>query len=206
MASKDKPGRGGKREGAGRKAGSGPYGEATKVMRVPGSKVTLIKTWLQQWQELNADNERNEQHAIDRDVGFKPIKPVSELALPVFSHKVIAGFPSPADDNQEETIDLNEAFVPCAKTSFVVRVQGDSMQQAGILPGDQLVIDRSITPVSGNIVIASVNGDLTLKRLIKQAGQIWLYPENPAYQPIAVAEETELVIWGVVVSVLRKLI
>lgn len=206
MASKDKPGRGGKREGAGRKAGSGPYGEATKVMRVPESKVTLIKTWLQQWQEPNASIEGNEQHAIDREAGFKPIKPVSELALPVFSHKVIAGFPSPADDNQEETIDLNEAFVPCAQTSFVVRVQGDSMQQAGILPGDQLVIDRSITPVSGNIVIASVNGDLTLKRLIKKAGQIWLYPENPAYQPIAVAEESELVIWGVVVSVLRKLI
>ncbi|AEG31611.1 LexA family protein [Thiomicrospira cyclica] len=200
MASKDKSGRGGKREGAGRKAGSGPYGEATKVMRVPGSKVTLIKTWLQQWQEPC------ERHTFDLEPGFKGVNPITELALPVFSHKVIAGFPSPADDNQEETIDLNEVFVPHTKTSFVVRVQGDSMQQAGILPGDQLVIDRSITPVSGNIVIASVNGDLTLKRLIKQAGQIWLYPENPAYQPIAVAEETELVIWGVVVSVLRKLI
>ncbi|AHF01189.1 peptidase S24 [Thiomicrospira aerophila AL3] len=190
-----KSGHGGKRAGAGRKAGSGPFGEATKVMRVPASKVTLIKSWLHSLYDPSAASISD----------WQLVDPSSKIALPVFSHKVIAGFPSPADDNLEETIDLNEAFVPSVNTSFVVRVQGDSMLEAGILPGDQLVIDRSIEPVSGKIVVASVDGDLTLKRLIKQKDKLWLYPENSQYQPIAVHENTELVIWGVVVSVLRKL-
>ncbi len=188
-------GRGGKRAGAGRKTGSGPFGESTKVMRVPESKVTLIKSWLH----------RLYDPSVASIADWQLVDPTSKIALSVFSHKVIAGFPSPADDNLEETIDLNEAFVPSVNTSFVVRVQGDSMLEAGILPGDQLVIDRSIEPVSGKIVVASVDGDLTLKRLIKQQDKIWLYPENSQYQPIAVHENTELVIWGVVVSVLRKL-
>ncbi|SFR49673.1 LexA family transcriptional regulator [Thiomicrospira sp. ALE5] len=196
MTKSVKSAHGGKRQGAGRKAGSGPFGEPTKVMRVPVSKVSMMKAWLHQLYEPSVTS-----------VGeWQLVNPVSKVMLPVFSHKVIAGFPSPADDNQEDTIDLNETFAPSTQTSFIVRVQGDSMIEAGILPGDQLVIDRSIEPVSGKIVVASIDGDLTLKRLIKKEGKMWLYPENKHYQPIVVAEESELVIWGVVVSVLRKLI
>lgn len=188
-------GHGGKRQGAGRKPGRGPHGEPTKVMRIPLSKVTLIKQWLDQ------------RHTTITSLpeGFKTIHAEQSIDLPLFSHKIAAGFPSPADDNLEETIDLNAAFVQSANTSFVVRVQGDSMKNAGILHGDQLVVDRSIEPTSGKIVIASIDGDLTVKRLERRANKVWLYPDNPAFQPIEIGEESELIIWGVVVSVLRKL-
>jgi len=188
-------GHGGKRQGAGRKPGMGPYGEPTKVMRIPMSKVTLVKQWLDQCHTT----------LLDIPNGFKTIRAEQAIDLPLFSHKIAAGFPSPADDNLEETIDLNAAFVRNANTSFVVRVQGDSMKNAGILHGDQLVVDRSIEPTSGKIVIASIDGDLTVKRLQRIADKVWLYPDNPAFQPIEIREESELMIWGVVVSVLRKL-
>ncbi|MCD2452799.1 translesion error-prone DNA polymerase V autoproteolytic subunit [Methylicorpusculum oleiharenae] len=125
------------------------------------------------------------------------------MALPLFSGKVAAGFPSPADDYVEKTLDLNELLVQKPAATFFVRAEGESMLGAGIHPNDILVVDRSIEPVPGKIVICALNGELVVKRLKRQAGRWLLGSENPAYRDIVLYEELEMVIWGVVTSVIH---
>jgi DNA polymerase V len=127
------------------------------------------------------------------------------LALPLFNGKVAAGFPSPADDYVEKTLDLNELLVQKPAATFFVRAQGQSMLGAGIHPNDILVVDRSIEPVPGKIVICALNGELTVKRLDRHHGQWQLKAENPDYPDITLFEELELVIWGVVTTVIHPL-
>jgi DNA polymerase V len=103
------------------------------------------------------------------------------LALPLFNGKVAAGFPSPADDYVEKNLDLNELLVQKPAATFFVRAQGESMLGAGIHPNDILVVDRSIEPVSGKIVICALNGELTVKRLECDNGQWQLNADNSAY-------------------------
>lgn len=198
---------GGKRPGAGRKTPASPYGEKTKVMRIPESKVTLVKDWLHSQAQKQ---DKNPQHPVEPLPQFKNaevyrLEKRTALELGVYSHKVIAGFPSPADDNLEDAIDLNEHFIQKPDTTFLVKVQGDSMKNAGIHQGDMLAVDRSLTPTDGKIVIAAIDGEMTIKRLSIKSTGTWLMPENDDYDPIPVRESSELVIWGVVVSVLRKL-
>jgi DNA polymerase V len=185
---------GGKRSGAGRKTPASPYGEKTKVMRIPESKVTLVKDWL-----------KSQAGAGDAARSVYRLEAKSHVSLNLYSHKVVAGFPSPADDNLEDSIDLNEHFVKKPDTSFLVKVQGDSMKNAGIHHGDMLVVDRSLNPTDQSIVIAALDGELTVKRLSIKSTGTWLVPENDDYNPIPVREESDLTIWGVVVSVLRSL-
>jgi DNA polymerase V len=125
--------------------------------------------------------------------------------LPLFSGKVAAGFPSPADDYVEKTLDLNELLVQNPAATFFVRAQGESMLGAGIHPNDILVVDRSIEPVPGKIVICALNGELTVKRLERDNEQWQLKAENPAYADVAIHEELEMVIWGVVTNVIHPL-
>ena len=127
------------------------------------------------------------------------------LPLPLFSGKVAAGFPSPADDYVEKSLDLNELLVQKPAATFFVRAQGESMLGAGIHPNDILVMDRSLEPVPGKIVICALNGELTVKRLERGNGQWQLKAENPAYADIIIHEELELVIWGVVTNVIHAL-
>lgn len=127
------------------------------------------------------------------------------LALPLFTGKVAAGFPSPADDYVEKTLDLNELLVQKPAATFFVRAQGESMLGAGIHPNDILVVDRSIEPVPGKIVICALNGELTVKRL-ERDGELWkLKAENSAYTDIAIHEGLDMVIWGVVTNVIHPL-
>lgn len=126
-------------------------------------------------------------------------------ALPLYAGKVAAGFPSPADDYVEKTLDLNELLVQKPAATFFVRAQGESMLDAGIHPNDILVVDRSLEPVPGKIVICALNGELTVKRLTRQAGQWLLAAENPTYPDLVVQEEIDLVIWGVVTAVIHAL-
>ncbi len=121
-----------------------------------------------------------------------------------FAHRIAAGFPSPASDYLEAGLDLNEYLVPNKAASFMFTVSGDSMAGAGIMDGDKVVVDRSVTPVHGKIVIAVVNAEYTLKRLINFNGLLELRAENAAYRTIKMEEGTELEIWGVVVGVVRK--
>jgi DNA polymerase V len=124
---------------------------------------------------------------------------------PLYLERISAGFPSPADDYIEAALDLNTYLVRNPAATFMVRVSGDSMTGAGIRDGDILVVDRSEEPVPGKIVVAVLDGELTVKRLVRKDGQILLAPENPLYRPIAVAAEQDLHVWGVVSAVVRRL-
>jgi len=125
---------------------------------------------------------------------------------PMFLDSVSAGFPSPATDYMENKLDLNEYLVKHPAATFIVKASGPSMIEAGILSGDLLVVDRSITPNSENIVIASVFGDLTVKKLRKKGSSLFLVSANNEYSSIEVKEEMECFIWGVVTYVIHKAI
>lgn len=120
------------------------------------------------------------------------------------SHRISAGFPSPAGDYAEDGLDLNDYLVRNKPASFMFTVKGDSMMNAGIVEGDKVIVDRSVNAKSKDIVVAVVNGEYTIKRLYKTAIKVELRPENPAYQPIVFKEGSELEIWGVVVGVVRR--
>jgi DNA polymerase V len=129
----------------------------------------------------------------------------SGQATPLYLERISAGFPSPADDYIETALDLNTYLIRNPAATFMVRVSGDSMTGAGISDGDILVVDRSEEPANGKIVVAVLDGELTVKRLVRKDGQILLAPENPRYRPIAVAAEQDLHIWGVVSGVVRRI-
>lgn len=127
----------------------------------------------------------------------------SKLAVSVLTCSVPAGFPSPADDHIEGKLDLNEHLVRRPAATFFVRASGESMKDAGIFDGDLLVIDRSITAKSDDIVIASIHGELTVKRL-QQAAYDWLLvPANPQF-PIIKLDDNDAEIWGVVTHSIRR--
>ena len=128
----------------------------------------------------------------------------TKVVRPLFSCGVSAGFPSPADDYIDRMLDLNELLVQNPAATFFVRVAGDSMTGAGINHDDLLVVDRSLEPISGKIVIAVLNGELTVKRLLKNEKSCELVAENPKYSPIELTEESECEVWGVVTSVIHQ--
>ena len=121
----------------------------------------------------------------------------TKLKLPLVTSPVQAGFPSPAEEYLGDKLDLTELIVKNPSSTFYARVQGDSMIDAGIMPGDILSVDRSIEPVHGKIVIAFVNGEMTVKELSTRFG-MKLLPANDKYSPITITGEMELNIWGVV--------
>ena len=129
----------------------------------------------------------------------------SAAPLRLLLHRMSAGFPSPAADDTEDSLDLNEYLVRHKPATFMFNVRGDSMRGASIEDGDKVVVDRSLQARHNDIVIAVVEGDYTIKRLRYRHGQPELWPENPAYTPITFAEGAELEIWGVVVGVVRRI-
>ncbi len=131
--------------------------------------------------------------------------PDTQVWLDVCSWKVAAGFPSPAADHTRKRIDLNEHLIRNKEATFIFRVKGDSMSGIGIYEGDELLVDRSIEAKHGNIVLAVLNNDYTVKRLYRRGGVVKLIAENPLYPPIVVKDGEELVIWGVVTRNLHKL-
>jgi DNA polymerase V len=123
----------------------------------------------------------------------------------LFEAEVPAGFPSPAADYEEDKLDLNRHLVRNPAATFFVRVSGDSMVGAGIYNGDLLVVDRSLEPKDGNVVIAVINGELTVKRIRIRKGKIMLEPENKNYPCQEITEDSEFEIWGVVTNAIHKL-
>lgn len=168
--------KGGKRSGAGRPEGTGKFGSPTKAIRIPFSEIENVMRCI--------------QHKFYR--------------LPFYQESISAGFPSPAQNDVEETLDLNELLIQHPSATFFLRVSGTSMIKAGIHNDDILVVDRSLEPVHGKIVIASVNGELTVKRLHRSGSKLQLVAENDAYAPIDITEEMDLRIWGVVTSVIHS--
>ncbi|MCS5592419.1 MAG: translesion error-prone DNA polymerase V autoproteolytic subunit [Gammaproteobacteria bacterium] len=185
---------GGARSGAGRKKNSGSFKEETKVLRVPLSLVDSIQDSLKVYRSrLKSDIEL-----------LLPQGSPEDVAIPIFSSRVQAGFPSPADDYLEDALDLNKYLIQHKEATFFVRAQGDSMLGAGIHSGDILVVDKSLRAISGKIVIAVVDGDFTVKRLHKYGGKITLKAENDAFDDIKITGNSELIIWGVVTSVIHR--
>lgn len=128
----------------------------------------------------------------------------AELGLPLYLATVPAGFPSPAEDYIDRKLDLNEHLVRHPAATFFVRVDGDSMRDAGVASGDILVVDRAVEARDGRIVIAALDGELTVKRLGRRNGRPLLVPENPDYAPVEVAPEASFEIWGVVTYIIHK--
>ena len=133
-----------------------------------------------------------------------PFEKRTSLKLPLVSASVEAGFPSPADNHLERGIDLNEELIRNPAATFYVRVKGESMRDAGIHPGDILIIDRSVTPADRQIVVAMIDGEFTVKRFRKRNAKITLEAENPAFQPIEIGENQELTIWGAVTYIIHQ--
>jgi DNA polymerase V len=169
---------GGKRGGAGRPKGSNKYGESTYPLRVPLSRIEEVKTYL----------------AVNRN----------KYSLPLFSSTVRAGVPETVDDHVEQYIDLNSYVVKHPDATFLVRASGDSMINAGIHDNDMLIVDKSLPPTSGKIIIAAVNNELTVKRFMLIDGTIQLQAANKNYPPINIRDEDGLIILGVVTHVIHQ--
>lgn len=175
-SSKVTPIHGGRRPGAGRPKGSGKFGEETERVRIPQSMVGDVM-----------------QFVATR--GFK---------LPLYAATVQAGSPAYAEDYIDRRMDLNSHLVRKPEETFLVRAAGDSMIDANIRDGDLLVVDRALPAKHGKIVVAAVEGALTVKFLINKQGRTYLMPANPEYTPIPVNPETGVTIWGVVTSSVRE--
>lgn len=124
--------------------------------------------------------------------------------IPLFFSPVPAGFPGVAEERIESTLDLNEYCIKHPAATFYVKSSGLSMIGVGIGDDDILVVDRSLEPRNNSIVIAVVNGEFTVKRILKRKGQVSLMPENPLYSPIVITEEIDFEVWGVVTHVIKK--
>lgn len=130
---------------------------------------------------------------------------LSRLKIPMFLERVSAGFPSPAEDYVEKTIDLNELCIQHPAATFFVRVQGESMIEGGIFPNDVLVVDRSLRAKHGDIVIASLESEMTVKELHLKPPPVRLLPRNSAYKPIIIEGDMVMEVFGVVTNVIRSL-
>jgi len=128
----------------------------------------------------------------------------TQINTPVFLDKISAGFPSPATDYMENKLDLNEYLIKHPAATFIVKASGSSMVNADIYSGDLLIVDRSVTPKSNNIVIASIFGDLAVKKLKKKEKSFFLVSANEEYPNIEVKEEMECFIWGVVTYIIHE--
>lgn len=126
------------------------------------------------------------------------------MKLQLFLNPVPAGFPSPAADYIDKSIDLNEVLIKNKPATFLVKALGDSMIGAGIFSGDILIVDKSITPANKNIVVAILNGEFTVKRFIKEKNKILLRPENSKYKDFEINLEDDFKIWGVVTFVIHN--
>ncbi|EXW54250.1 peptidase S24-like family protein [Acinetobacter baumannii 44467_7] len=193
---------GGARENAGRKA---QFNEPTKVIRVPESQVNFIKNWL-----LN-NVKTNNQTDFTSKLKIQQVHPNNDKIyhIPLATERVAAGFPSPAQDDIEQALDLNEYLIRNENATFIVKANSLSMLDAGIDIDDPLIVDRSIPAKSGDIVIALIDNDFTVKRLMIDTQfpppKVWLKAENPDYQNIYIEEGQELVIWGVVTYNLKRM-
>lgn len=186
----------------GRKA---QFNEPTKVIRVPESQVNFIKNWL--LNNVKTDNQTD----FTSKLKIQQVHPNNDKIyhIPLATERVAAGFPSPAQDDIEQALDLNEYLIRNENATFIVKANSLSMLDAGIDIDDPLIVDRSIPAKSGDIVIALIDNDFTVKRLMIdtqfQPPKVWLKAENPDYQNIYIEEGQELVIWGVVTYNLKRM-
>ncbi len=189
---------GGRRLGAGRKPGNS-MAQPTTVIRVPVNIAEIIKNFVS---TLKGKHLLQGQTCVIDLIKFTQAK--QRITLPLYTSKVAAGFPSPADDYVEQQLNPNDYLVENNTTTFFVRVKGDSMIEAGIFDNDVLVIDRSKTQQTGDIVLAVLDGEFTVKTLDWSKKSVKLIPANQSYPVIEVKKGQSLEIWGVVTGSMRK--
>ncbi|MDM1328929.1 translesion error-prone DNA polymerase V autoproteolytic subunit [Acinetobacter indicus] len=180
---------GGRREGAGRKP---KPDQATKVIRVPEARIADIKAFLKA---------KPKEHEIQN---IRQLDPVTHVEIPLATERVQAGFPSPAQDYIDKKLDLNEHLIKNETATFIVRVNSQSMLNVGIDINDELIVDRSIEAKHRDIVIALVDNEFTVKRLIMDAMGCWLKSENADYPDIHPLEGQQFEIWGVVTKLIKN--
>lgn len=138
-----------------------------------------------------------------KNIEFYSAETASALALP-FAEAISAGFPSPAADYLEMSLDLNKELVSNPSATFYGRVKGSSMIDAGIHDGDILVIDKSLEPANNRKAVCFIDGQFTLKTLKVVKGEVWLKPENEKYPPIKVTPDNDFMVWGIVTHIIHK--
>jgi DNA polymerase V len=189
---------GGRRPGAGRKPGNN-MAQPTTVIRVPINTAEAIKDFIS---TLKRKHTLQGQAGVVDLIQFTQAK--QRVILPLYTSKVAAGFPSPADDHVEQRLNPSDYLVENDTATFFVRVKGDSMIEAGIFDNDVLVIDRSRTQQTGDIVLAVLDGEFTVKTLGWSRKSVKLIPANRNYPVIEIKKGQSLEIWGVVTGSMRK--
>lgn len=135
---------------------------------------------------------------------FFVVDATTALDLPFAPGGVSAGFPSPADDFLEQTLDFNKEFIKNPSATFYAKVKGNSMKDVGIDNGDVLVIDKSLEPKNNDIAVCFLDGEFTVKTILIEKDVVWLVAQNEEYKPIKVTSENELTIWGIVINVIKS--
>ncbi|WP_171530311.1 LexA family protein [Acinetobacter defluvii] len=170
--------------------------EDTEIVRVPKSQVNEVKQYL---------NNKAQKHKIREVASISIFECKTSASIPLAQSKIAAGLPSPVQDYTEQSIDFNEYLIRNPNTTFVVKVASLSMLGAGIDVDDDLIVDRSIPAKNRNIVVALVDNDFTVKRLMMDGEKKWLQAENPEFPDIHFNDGQEMVIWGVVTRVIKNL-
>ena len=173
--------------------GGRPRGAPTTVVRMPLPIASLARRLAQ-----------GTLRAADIN-GFIDVETRTSLTIPLVGAGAACGFPSPADDHLDRPLDFNELLVQNPAATFALRINGESMTGAGLFPGDIAVVDRSLTPTNGCIVLALIDGEFTIKRYRLAAGAIILEAENPAFPNIEISAEAGLEVWGVLKHAIRML-
>lgn len=226
---KRQTGRGGRREGAGRPKGDSRLysfrapAQLAKGIEAQANKTEFIRTSIEH--ELNAraasgreglpasacavPDSRNADAcaAGGRWLGETvPAFKLAPLELPFFDIRIVAGFPVPLDnDEKSQDIDILRLLCPHPESSYLIRVNGDSMIDAGIISGDIVIVDKSRrTPEAREIAVCELNGEYTLKHLVEENGQAWLVPANPDYPRIAITDGDSFSVWGTVTYIIHK--
>ena len=172
--------------------GGRPRSEATRVVRLPLPIASIAK--------------RLADGSLRRgDLGgVFSVEAREQATVPLVMSPASCGFPSPADDYIDRPLDFNELLIVNPSATFAVWIEGDSMKDAGIFPGDLAIIDRSVSPANGCIVLALLDNEFTVKRYRQMGGGVVLSPENKAFRDIVVGEEADFQVWGVVKNTIRK--
>ena len=142
-------------------------------------------------------------HTTDR-ITIYSVNTDTSLEVPVVGEGISAGFPSPAQDFIDVSIDLNKALIKNPSATFFGRVNGDSMKDLGIDNGDLVVIDKSLEPKNGKIAVCFIDGEFTMKKIKIEKDHCWLLPANKDYKPIKITAENNFIIWGIVVHVIKS--
>ena len=193
--------RGGRRPGAGRPKHSGSYREPTTPVRIPQSLLPVVQNLLKQ-----TAAQRQAGASADCPSVQSIMQPLVRVpfTLPLYTSRVAAGSPATADDHVDETVDINTLLVKRPDSTYCVRVSGDSMIDAGIFAGDVLIVEKRSEARHGQIVIAAVNGEFTVKRYSCQGNRVRLLAENASYKPIDITPTVRFQLWGVVIGLVRQ--